>query len=115
VHLIIVLSGGETLVVFAVFQAATMFTFGLTSGNFGAMSMEPMGHIAGAASSVQGFFTMIVGALIGFLIGQQFNGTTEPIVIGYLLCGIVALGGVLFAEKGQLFRAQHIPGEPRTA
>jgi DHA1 family bicyclomycin/chloramphenicol resistance-like MFS transporter len=115
VHLVIVLSGGETLVVFAIFQAATMFTFGLTSGNFSAMSMEPMGHIAGAASSVQGFFTMIVGALIGFLIGQQFNGTTEPVVIGYLLCGIAAVGGVLFAERGRLFRAQHVPGEARTA
>jgi DHA1 family bicyclomycin/chloramphenicol resistance-like MFS transporter len=114
-HLIVVLSGHETLVVFAIFQAATMFTFGLTSGNFGAMSMEPMGHIAGAASSLQGFFTMVVGALIGFLIGQQFNGSTGPVVIGYLLCGLGALLGVLFAEKGRLFRAHHTPGEPRAA
>ena len=32
-------------------QGLTMFFFGFIAGNIGAMAMEPMGHIAGTASS----------------------------------------------------------------
>jgi DHA1 family bicyclomycin/chloramphenicol resistance-like MFS transporter len=115
VHLTIVLTGHESLLVFAVFQAATMFTFGLTQGNFSAMSMEPMGHIAGAASSLQGFCIMVGGSLIGFLIGQQFDGSSGPVVAGYLCCSLGALAAVLVAENGRLFRPHHATAEPRPA
>lgn len=104
VHLLIASVGHETLVVFTVFQALTMFCFGLTSGNFGAMAMEPMGHIAGVASSFQGFVSMVGASLIGFAIGQGFNGTVVPIEAGYLVCGLCALAAVLAAERGRLFR-----------
>lgn len=110
VHLIIAVSGRETLVVFAAFQALTMFCFGLTSGNFGAMAMEPMGHIAGVASSFQGFVSMVGASLIGFAIGQGFDGTAAPVAAGYLLCGLCALAAVLVAEGGPLFRP-HAAGE----
>lgn len=103
-HLTIASSGRETLVLFTALQAATMFTFGLTSGNFGAMAMEPMGHIAGVASSFQGFVTMVGASLIGFFIGQHFDGTVEPVELGYLVCGLASLGAVLVAEHGRLFR-----------
>lgn len=43
-------------------QACKMFCFGFIAGNFGAMAMEPMGHIAGTASSAQGFISSIGGA-----------------------------------------------------
>ena len=109
VHLAIALSGRETLVTFAVCQALTMFAFGLTSGNFSAMAMEPMGHIAGVASSLQGLVSTIGGAAIGFLIGQQFHGTVLPVVGGYLVCGLLSLGAVMAAEKGRLFRGHFAP------
>jgi DHA1 family bicyclomycin/chloramphenicol resistance-like MFS transporter len=105
VHLFVAVAGHESLVVFAAFQALTMFCFGLTSGNFGAMAMEPMGHIAGVASSLQGFVSMVGASLIGLGIGQAFNGTVVPMQAGYLLCGLVALGAVLVAEGGRLFRS----------
>ncbi len=54
VHAAVALSGHESIVTFTVLQAATMFTFGLISGNFGAMAMESLGHVAGAAASIQG-------------------------------------------------------------
>jgi DHA1 family bicyclomycin/chloramphenicol resistance-like MFS transporter len=108
IHLLIASSGHETLVVFAAFQALTMFCFGLTSGNFGAMAMEPMGHIAGVASSFQGFVSMIGASLIGFFVGQAFNGTVVPIEAGYLLCGLCALAAVLMAERGRLFQPHEV-------
>ncbi len=103
-HLLYAMSGRESLVSFAVFQAATMFSFGLASGNFGAMAMEPMGHIAGVAASFQGFVSMVGASLIGFAIGQSFNGSTVPMEAGYLACGLASLAAVLVAEHGRLFR-----------
>jgi DHA1 family bicyclomycin/chloramphenicol resistance-like MFS transporter len=78
---------GESIWSFVVLQAATMACFGLIGANAGALAMEPLGRIAGTASSVQGVITTIGGALIGFAIGQMFNGTTIPFLIGFTLCG----------------------------
>ena len=110
VHLYVAASGWETVYSFAVLQALTMGCFGLASSNFGAMAMENMGHIAGSASSVQGFFGTLIGAAIGMGIGQQFDGTVVPMVLGFLACGLVALAVVTVTEKGRLFQAHE--GEP---
>ena len=101
------LSGHETIWTFGILQCCTMFCFGLLAGNFGSMAMEPMGHIAGTASSAQGFISTIIGSLIGFAIGQSFNGTVVPMTLGITLCGITALGFVLLAERGKLFVARN--------
>jgi DHA1 family bicyclomycin/chloramphenicol resistance-like MFS transporter len=103
-HGAVALAGHETMVTFALFQCATMFCFGLMASNFGAMAMDPLGHVAGTASSVQGFVSTVGGALIGFFIGQHFDGTALPIVLGFGGCGLAALAMVLIAEKGRLFR-----------
>ena len=84
-----------------------MFCFGFVAGNFGSMAMEPMGHIAGTASSAQGFISTTAGSLIGFLIGQQFAGSATPMAAGIAVCGAVAVVFVLVAERGRLFRAHH--------
>ena len=105
-QLAIIWAGRETLVVFAAFQAASMFAFGLTSGNFNAMAMEPMGHIAGVAAALQGTVSTVGAALIGFFIGQQFSGSAASVVEGYLVCGLLSLVAVLVAERGRLFRPQ---------
>lgn len=103
-HALVALAGYETLWSFAAFQGGAMFCFGLLAPNFGAMAMDPLGHVAGTASSVQGFVTTLGGALLGFYIGQHFNGTVVPMTLGFSLCGLVALAMVLWAEKGRLFR-----------
>lgn len=112
IHASIALTGHETLVSFVILQSIAMFCFGLMAGNFGAMAMEPLGHIAGAAASIQGFTAMVGGSIIGFLVGQSFDGTLAPITIGYVVCGLTALCIVLWAEKGKLFQAHaHPTGE----
>ena len=67
------------------------------------LSMEPLGAVAGTAASVFGFFQTVGGAILGTIIGQQFNGTLVPTAIGYVVMGILVLGSVLIAEKGKLF------------
>jgi DHA1 family bicyclomycin/chloramphenicol resistance-like MFS transporter len=94
---------GESLGVFVVLQAATMACFGLSSANLGALAMQPMGHVAGTASSVQGTIGTIVGALLGLAIGQAFNFTVLPMVGGDVLLGGGALLVLLVTERGHLF------------
>jgi len=87
-----------------VLQALTMGCFGLATANFGAMAMENMGGIAGTASSVQGFTSITVGAVVGVVIGQAFNGTTAPLAAGFLICGLMSLLVVAITERFRLFR-----------
>jgi len=108
-HAAIAYAGHDSLWVFASLQACKMFCFGFIAGNFGSMAMEPMGHIAGTAASAQGFISTIGGALLGFWIGQHFDGTTVPMTVGFAVLGFVALLLVLTAEKGRLFKAHHLP------
>jgi DHA1 family bicyclomycin/chloramphenicol resistance-like MFS transporter len=88
---------------FIVLYASAMFQFGLIGPNFNAMAMEPLGHVAGTASSVLGFTQTIGGATIGALIGQAFDGSVTPLAIGFLTVSVIGLIFVLVAEKGKLF------------
>jgi DHA1 family bicyclomycin/chloramphenicol resistance-like MFS transporter len=98
-HLAVTSLFGETLWVFVALQAATMISFGMIGANAGALAMEPLGHIAGTASSLQGVITTIGGALIGFAVGQHFDGTTLPFLIGFTTCGTVALILAFWANR----------------
>jgi DHA1 family bicyclomycin/chloramphenicol resistance-like MFS transporter len=102
-HLVLVLTGHETLPVFIAFQGLNMACFGLASANFGALAMQPLGHVAGTASSVQGTIGTIGGALLGLAVGQSFDGTLVPMVGGFAAFGTCALALVAFTERGRLF------------
>ena len=104
VHVAIAATGYETIITFSACQGLAMFCFGLSMSNFGAMAMEPLADVAGTAASVQGFVTVVVGSLIGYAIGQSFDGTTVPMTLGFALSGVCALGLILITEGGHLFR-----------
>jgi DHA1 family bicyclomycin/chloramphenicol resistance-like MFS transporter len=110
-HTMIAALGLEQLWTFVLFQSATMACFALSISNFGAMAMEPVASVAGIGASLQGFVSTLGGALIGALIGRQFNGTALPLAAGSVCCGLASLGFVLLAEKGRLFRGHHSAGE----
>ena len=106
VHHAVARTGHETIVTFALLQAGMLFCFGLVASNFSSIAMEPLGRVAGTGSSVYGSITTAGGASLGFLIGQQFNGTAVPLTLGYLVCGLTAFGIVSVTERGTLFRRQ---------
>lgn len=92
-----------SLPVFLALLTANMAMIGFIGSNFSSIAMTPFGAVAGAASSFQTFAKTIVAALIGAAIGQQFDGSVAPVAAGFLICGFVALGLVLWCEKGKLF------------
>lgn len=93
------------LAMLLVLLALALFCFGLIMPNFNALAMEPMGRIAGTASSVVGAVTTAMAGVIGGYIGQHFDGTVTPLALGLAFCPAVALGVVLVTERGRLFRA----------
>ena len=74
--------------------AACFFLFGLTVPNFNAMSMEPLGAIAGTAAAFLGTYTTLMGAVLGLLIGRAFDGTITP-----LSSGVAILGSLCVARR----------------
>jgi len=102
-HLAVALAGWENLLAFTLLQAGTLACFGLATANFSSMAMERMGGIAGTASSVQGFVGITGGVLLGAAIGQAFDGTTRPLIAGFVAAGLGALALVAVTERGRLF------------
>lgn len=102
-HAGVALAGLETLPLFILFQGLTMASFAFTSSNLGTLAMTNMAPIAGTASSVQGMVGTIGAAAIGFLIGQQFDGTPLPFVIGTALCACGGFGLIVLTEPRRLF------------
>ena len=90
---------------FGAILGLSQFFSSLTMPNFNALAMEPLGRIAGTASSFIGFYTTLVGAGLGILVGQAFDGTVVPLALGYLLLSIAAFVIVLLTENGRMFRA----------
>ena len=69
--------------------------------------MEPLGRIAGTASSLIGVYTTVLGSLCGLVIGGAFDGTVLPLALGYLALGALAAAVVSWTERGRLFRGHH--------
>lgn len=99
VHLGLALAGLVSLPIFLLLQGGSMFVFGFTAANLNSMAMEPMGHVAGTASSMLGFFGTVVGAAIGFVVGQLFDGSVTPLTAAYVVLGALALATVHLTER----------------
>ncbi|MEO5809368.1 MAG: multidrug effflux MFS transporter [Sphingomicrobium sp.] len=96
---------GERLPMFVAFQALVMIAFAMSSANLSTLAMTNMARVAGTASSVQGVMGSVGGALIGLVVGRQFDGTQLPFLAGVALSGSAGLAIVLITERGRLMRA----------
>jgi len=111
-HAVLAHSIAEPLWLFAALMGLTMMAFAFTTSNFATLAMTNMAAIAGTASSVQGVTGTIGGALIGLVIGQAFDGTQRPFLIGLAACGLAGLSAVLVTERGRLFGGIDAVPEP---
>jgi DHA1 family bicyclomycin/chloramphenicol resistance-like MFS transporter len=102
------------LLLFCGFMACVFFCFGLIMPNFNALAMEPMAHIAGTASSIAGFYSTGVAAILGTFIGRAFNGGVRPLCIGITVLFAAAFLAVLITERFRLFR-QGLQATPQPA
>jgi DHA1 family bicyclomycin/chloramphenicol resistance-like MFS transporter len=110
-HAIVAESIDEPLWLFILLMQLSFVSFAFTTSNFATLAMGNMATIAGTASSFQGVTGTIGGALLGLVIGQSFDGTQLPFLIGCAICGSISLALVLWTEKGRLFAAIGKPEE----
>ena len=97
------MTDGGTLAGYMAFLIAAYFMMGLINANFSAIVMEPMGAMAGTASSFYGFITMTGSALFGGLAGRLYDGTAIPIATAFAVFGLIGVAAVFIAERGRLF------------
>lgn len=81
----------------------TFCMFGFIGTNFNALALDPLGHVAGTASSVLGFMQTLGGGLLGALIGSFYDGTLLPLYAGFTVLSLGSLACVYYAEGGRLF------------
>ena len=103
IHTAVLLAGVHSTVAFLVLLAITLAALGLIAANFSSIAMEPMGHIAGTAAAAYGVLSGMGGTVIGWSIGQLYDGTAIPLIAGQALMGAAAIAIVLVTERGQLF------------
>lgn len=94
---------------FITFFACAMVPFGALGANFNALAMEPLGQLAGTASSILGFMQTFLGGILGTLIGQAFNGTVTPLAAGFCSVSVAALLMIFIAERGKMFQPHNPP------
>lgn len=89
------------------------FFIGLILPNFNALAMEPLGRIAGTGSSFVGFVMTGLGAVLGGVVGQLYDGTLQPLLLGFLGYSAMVLLIVSVTESGRLLTpaATHAPAE----
>jgi len=75
-------AGQPPLWLFMAYLMISFFCVGVLFGNLNALAMEPLGHIAGIGAAVVGALSTLISVLLGTLIGQSYNGTILPLVIG---------------------------------
>jgi MFS transporter, DHA1 family, multidrug resistance protein len=95
------LGGHPPLWLFVIFMTVLFFFNGLLFGNYNAIAMEPMGHIAGVASAVVASLSTLIAVAAGTPIGRYYDGTVIPVVTGFAVMALLAIIATEWAEAGR--------------
>jgi DHA1 family bicyclomycin/chloramphenicol resistance-like MFS transporter len=102
--LIAVLDEGH--VPFWVFYAANLLTFtsfAFIGTNFHALAMDPLGHVAGTASSVVSSVQTVIGGVLGAAIGLAYDGSVLPLSLGFVAMSLASFAVIALTERSRLF------------
>lgn len=81
----------SSLVALMAYLMLSFFAMGLLFGNLNSLAMEPLGHIAGLASSAIGSVTTLLALSLGYLIGSLYNHSLLPMIGGFGLLAMTSL------------------------
>ncbi|WP_369993385.1 multidrug effflux MFS transporter [Winogradskyella sp.] len=73
------------------FFAVQFFCIGFLFGNLRSLAMEPIGHIAGIGSALNGFISTVMAVPIANYIGSFIVDSVAPLFLGFLMCGVMSL------------------------
>jgi DHA1 family bicyclomycin/chloramphenicol resistance-like MFS transporter len=92
--------GQPPFVLFMAYMMTAFFMIGLLFGNFNALAMAPLGHIAGVGAAVIGALTTFISAGTGAIIGHAYQGTILPLCFGFAALGVLSLASTYWADRG---------------
>ncbi len=76
----------------------TFFNIGILFGNQNALAMEPLGRLAGIGAAVVGSLSTLIQMPLGTIIGQNYNGTIFPLIIGIGVLSAISILVVRWTE-----------------
>jgi MFS transporter, DHA1 family, multidrug resistance protein len=97
----LLMNGQPPLYVLAALFVVWFFSAGFTFGNFNAMAMEPMGHIAGMAAAVSGTISQGMAIVLGGIAGRFYDGTLTPLAFAFTAFAVCSLVCAEWAEGGR--------------
>lgn len=86
------------LVFFMAYLMLSFFCVGVLFGNLNSLAMEPLGNVAGMGAAVVGSLSTLISVVLGTMIGQSYNGTIVPLVVGLAVLAGLSLVVVRWAE-----------------
>ena len=84
-------NGQPPLVALMSYLSLTFFCLGILFGTFNTLALPPLGHIAGVATSVISTLQTLLSVMVGYVVGQAYDGGVLPLVTGFLICGAITL------------------------
>ncbi|KAA5805502.1 multidrug effflux MFS transporter [Alkalicaulis satelles] len=108
IHLAIALMMHPPFWLYYALLTLALMLFAMVGANFSALAMEPAGERAGTTAALYGAVTSMSGAVLGALIGLAYDGTVAPLILGFVVMGVLAIAVVIWTERGVMFGA----GEP---
>jgi len=104
-------SGQPPLSWLMAYLMASFFGIGLLFGNLNALAMQPLGHIAGTGAAIVGGTSMLLSLVLGTAIGQSYDGTVLPLVLGFAILSACAMLASWWADGPAAQRASAPIGE----
>ncbi len=92
-------SGLPPLAFLMAYIMLTFFFVGILFGNQNTLAMEPLGHLAGIGSAIVGSLSTFISMPLGTLIGQAYNNTVLPLVIGITVLSGISIIIVRWTES----------------
>lgn len=75
---------------FIIWAVVAFGGMGMTMGNLTALALEPLGHMAGLASSVITALSTVLSVVLAIPVGQAFAGSEVPLLAGFVVFGAIA-------------------------
>ena len=88
-----------SITILLLFYGLQFFALGFLFGNLRALAMQPIGHIAGIGSAINGFVSTIMAVPIATYIGSYIDTTSLPLFIGFAICGVISLILLQFLKR----------------
>ena len=94
----LLVAGQPPLWFFITYLMLVFFSVGILFGNLNSLAMEPLGNMAGIGAAIVGSLSTLISMPLGTIIGQSYNGTVLPLIIGMAVLAGLAILVVRWAE-----------------